>query len=255
MRLETPVSPPALSRPGGRGSHTLGARRLALAHQQCRLDQPALAQLARALRTGVQRPLHLRRGQHGHFDCHLDSAQIAVILQAAGRAAHDAWVFDIHRVGNHRRRGVGARGIGGEHRHTVGDAERKTAAAPAAGGNAAHARGRAHFESPIEHRLAPGCSRRPCDIGHHAHAQCVAGREVQRDIAAVVDEGAVDAVALVEGDELLRHRARHCGHRRDEALAVGVAGPPHAPRYRARQGAWLVAHRLAQQRQLGHQLA
>ena len=78
-------------------------------------------------------------------------------------------------------------------------------------------------------RLARGTSKR-ARSAHRPDAHRRAGRQVQRDVAAVVDPGARQPVAVVGSDQLLRHRAGHRRHRRDEAaVAVRPAGVPHAP--------------------------
>ena len=87
-----------------------------------------------------------------------------------------------------------------------------------------------------------------------AGAQAVAGREMDRDVAAVVDIGLVERAA---GQHRLQHLvgdgAGDGGHRRDEDGAMRPHGLGHAPRDRALQQRIGLADRPAQDRQLAHQ--
>ena len=76
---------------------------------------------------------------------------------------------------------------------------------------------------------------------------------MQRNVAAVVDPGAVYALLFVARQNFLGHRTRHRSHRRDEARTVGTAGGPHAARHHALQRAALT-HRRPQAREFTHQL-
>ena len=131
------------------------------------------------------------------------------------------------------------------------------APAPATGGHAAHRVVEAHRESGIGGQRG----RRAIEarqIGKQADAGRTARRQMQRDVAAVVDPGSRDAGPLVGRDQGLGHRAGHRRHRGDETLGLGHqrrAGRPHPARDVAAQTAGLgcAVHRQAQLRQFGHQ--
>ena len=85
-------------------------------------------------------------------------------------------------VGDQRRRRIGRRRVLRQHGHRIGDAQRKAAAAPAAGGDAAHRIGGADDEA-VGKAVAGAGDRR---------ARLVAGRKMDRDVAAIVDIGFVE---------------------------------------------------------------
>ena len=70
-----------------------------------------------------QRELCLRGCERGYIHRDLDRAQIAVVEQGVGRAAHDTRVRHIHSVADEGGRRVGLGGGGGQHGHAVGNAQ------------------------------------------------------------------------------------------------------------------------------------
>ena len=124
----------------------------------------------------------------------------------------------------------------------VGDAEREGSAAAARGGDAAHRAVVRQGHRAVER------------LGEDAGAQAVAGREMDRDVAAVVDVGLVERAA---GQHRLQHLvgdgAGDGGHRRDEDGTMRPHRLGHAPRDRALQQRIGVTDAAAQDRQLAHQ--
>ena len=93
------------------------------------------------------------------------------------------------------------------------------------------------------------------EIAHHANIHMLAGREMEGDVAAVIDESAPQRRCLAHGAE---HRfsdgACDRDHRRDEGGAVRPRGLGHAPRDRATERRACVAEPGAQERQFGNEL-
>ena len=191
--------------------------------------------------------------RHGAGDEAL--AEVAVVAHRVGGAADDARIVDVDRVGDDGRGGVGARCARRQHRHRVGDAEREAAPAPARGGDAAHRRSGVDREAAVERQAGEAVRR----VGEEADLERRARREMEGDVAAVVDVGATDPRLGEGADQLLGDAAGHRRHRRDEAAAAGMrpAGRDHAPRDRAGGRGRRAGRRRqveAQQRQLGDQL-
>jgi hypothetical protein len=187
---------------------TIGARRQrhALQMQACGDDQAARNEVARFRQTALQRAfdLVLRQLRHGARDRHV--AEVAVGLHVARRHAQYARIArQIHRIGDHRRGRIRLRGAGGQHRDGVGYAKRETASARARRRNSAHAIRCANFGRAEQ--------RGPIRSIDEADAEALAFREMQRDVAAVVD------VSAHEAGRRFEHRRKHFvgdapGHRR-----------------------------------------
>ena len=78
---------------------------------------------------------------------------------------------------------------------------------------------------------------------------------MNRNIAAVIDIGLGEVAALGQRRQhLLRHRAGHGRHGRDEMLPKGPDRLGHAPGDGALQGGHRLADRLAQEAELGGEL-
>ena len=179
-------------------------------------------------------------------------AQVAVVAHRARRQPRGcAGCVDVHRIGDHGRGRIGRRGARRQHRHRIGDA-RGTAS------------GRA---SPTWRRRAPD---RCCAISIVASSsgsarsptmpvrdRAAARREMQRDVAAIVDDrrAAACAARSIASSTSLGHRAGDRRHRRDEDVAVRPARrrPCGARSGRVTTGLDL-AERCPQHGQLGHQL-
>ena len=186
-------------------------------------------------------------GERADGDGDGEIAEVAVGVEVARPAAGDGGVVDIHGVGDEGGGGVGGGGIAGKHGDGVGDAERERAAVAAAGGDAAHGHGVGDGHLALGHGLF--------QRAHDADGERGAGREVQRDVAAVVDVGAGQRRGCGHGGEgSLGDGAGDRRHRRDELRTVGPAGLRHAAGDGPLQGWEIVPQRCAQQRQLGDQL-
>ncbi|MCY1359690.1 hypothetical protein D9M69_462760 [compost metagenome] len=196
--------------------------------------------------------VHLRGRQRRHVDGDEGVAEVAVVLAGTCGLALDEGIGHIDGVGDHGGGGIGLRRGGGQHRHAVGDAQRETAPAPAAGGDTAHGLVGVQLELAVGGQHAAVAPVEAREVGEQAHARRVAGREVQRDVAAVVDPRALDAGPVVEGDEFLRHAAGHGRHGREEQRRKSIAGVPHAPRDDAAR-TLAFSHRQAQLRQCAHE--
>ncbi len=98
-----------------------------------------------------------------------------------------------------------------QHGDGIGNAERKTAAVASAGRHAP--RGIIGVDDHGPHHAA---AIRPI---HQAHAKLFAARKMERDIAAIIDIGAIEPRRLDHGAEnFFRDRTRHRRHRRDETI-------------------------------------
>ena len=89
-------------------------------------------------------------------------------------------------------------------------------------------------------------------IGHDPDAQAFTGRQMQRDVATVVDVG-LGYCGTHGRDDLVGNRPRYRCHRRNEPLAKGPAGSAHPPRHRAGEAGGLF-HRAPERRQLRDKL-
>ena len=150
-------------------------------------------------------------------------AEIAVGLEGPGGKAGDgAMAWQIDGIGDDGGSGIGIGGTCRQHGHRIGDAEREAAAAPAAGGDAAQLVGGG------ERGL--GEERGPVGTIDQSDAVARARRQMEGDVAAIVDEGAVEFRRRRHGrEDFLGDGARHRRHRRDEAgTGVGERCPPHA---------------------------
>lgn len=146
-----------------------------------------------------------------------------------------------------RRRRVGIGRAPCQHRHRVGNAEREGAAAPARGGEPAHGH-------PVGERH-PRVERRRILFLDHRCCKALARRQVEGDIAAVIDVGALEAAAGRERrQDLVGDGARHRRHGGDEDRTVGPDRRGHAPRHRAGDGRHRRPHGPAQDIQLLDQL-
>lgn len=156
-----------------------------------------------------------------------DLAKVAVGKQRAGRGTGDgAMAGQVDGIGDQRRGDIGTGGVGGKHRHCIGDAEREGAPAPARGGDAADT-GRGRQLDPAAGAAGP---------------RIVADRDAgaalalpQRDVAAVVDRQAGEAVAGLQGrrQKVIGGGAGDGRHRGDEDTGEGGDGRHHPPRHRA----------------------
>ena len=120
--------------------------------------------------------------------------------EALRRAANDGGMSgQIDGVGNDGGGGIGLRRRSRQHGHGIGDAERETAPVAAAGRNAARRiigrqSGRSHHAEPV----------RPI---HQADGKPLTVRKMQRDVAAIVDIGALKPRLLAPSRrEFLRRR-------------------------------------------------
>jgi len=92
------------------------------------------------------------------------------------------------------------------------------------------------------------------EVGGKRHLQRLALREMHRDVAAIIDEGAVERGGLHHhAEDLIGHRPRHRRHRRDEDTGMGPAGRHHPLRHRAFH-LRLLGHGLAQFGELADEL-
>src|SRR6266481_2256355 len=106
-------------------------------------------------------------------------AEIAVGIEARGWLAPDRGIVDVHRIGDHRRRRIRLGRASGERGDRIGDAEAEAAAAAPAGGNAAH--GAVGWNLGVA--IDGGCGK----IADDPRAEAFALREMERDIATIVD--------------------------------------------------------------------
>ena len=163
----------------------------------------------RGAATVGERLRHQRIGQRRHGAGDETLAEVAVVAHRVGRAADDARIVDVDRIGDDGGGGVGPRCARRQHRHRVGDAEREAAPAPARGGDAAHRRRGADREAAVvlvddrpghQHMvvvLAPSRST-------------VAARQGHRDLAPLRRSGAAATAAAqaVEPQALVRPAPR-----------------------------------------------
>ena len=151
----------------------------------------------------------------------------------------------IDGIGNDGGGGVGLRRGPRQHGDGVGNAERKAASVAAAGRNA-RAWDRRHAMTMV--RIRPDASGR----SDQADGELLAIGKMQRDVAAIVDIGALERRLLHHrAENFLRDAAGDRRHRRDEMIGGkrrhrGM----HAARDRALQQAPRRIGGLAQQRQL-----
>ena len=156
--------------------------------------------------------------------------------------------FDIDRVRDEGRGGVGRRGGSCEHRDRIRNPERVRSALPPAGRHAAHGGAGRHLDARAGDRLA---QRR-----HHAHRQACPGPEVQGDVAAVVHVRVLDAGPRREHRHgLVGDRAGDRGHRRDEPVRAGPYRGDHAACNGPGRHCALRGLGAAQARELARQLA
>ena len=114
-----------------------------------------------------------------------------------------------------------------------------------------------HAELSVEQELILQLRRvQPRNVCIKPYLQRLPGAQVHRNVAAVVDPSPRYAGALVTGHDFLGHRPGHRRHRGDEVIGKGLAGLPHAPGYRAPQGAVGAAtvHGQPELRQFQHQV-
>ncbi len=174
-----------------------------------------------AVRAPASRALiHFFRSQLAHRLRHQPIPEIAVGRKFAGRNANDRGMSrQVHRVGDDRRRGVGGGRAIRENRDRIRNPQRKTAPAPPAGRNAAHgiaactvvvpnSDGRSGRSTIPTTNFSPGlrCSAMSPPSLTYARRK-FASRNHRRQ-------------------NLLGHRARHRGHRRDEVFAPRKASRP-----------------------------
>ena len=186
-------------------------------------------------RAGASAVATTRRQQAADGAGHETLAEIAVVAQrvagargCADRRRRPRWRSTVAAASaaDARRR---------QHRHAVGDAEREAAAAPARRRDAAHRRCGVDREAAVERRRRGRARSSATRSANTPTPKRAARREVQRDVAAVVDVGAVDARIVEAPDQLLGDAAGHRGHRGDEATGgrMRPAGGDHAARDRA----------------------
>ncbi len=116
-----------------------------------------------------------------------------------------------------------------QHGHRIGNPERKAAAVPPAGRNAAHGIIGIHPDCP-HHAVAI----RPV---HQADRKMLALAEMQGDVAAIVDIGPIERRCIQHcAENLLRHTAGNCRHRRNETISgIRRDRSVHATRHDALQ--------------------
>ena len=193
-------------------------------------DHASGRQAAGGRHTGVERGVDRTRVQCGHRHRDRPVAEIAVLVERAGRLAADSGVIHVDRVGDQCRGRVGQRGVAREHGDRVRDPERVRTALPSAGRDAAHRR--------IGHDLDTRARDRLAQRRHHADRQPCSGFEMQGDVAAVVDVCALDPRLRREHRRrLVGHGARHRGHRGDERSRARPHRSDHAARNRTRRQA------------------
>ncbi len=185
---------------------------LATEAQHGAVDQSGREQLAGAVCAGLKRVFDLAMRERADIARDKTIAEIAVRLQQIGRASRDRRMArQVDCIGNDGRRRVGLRCGPRQHGHAVGDAEREAAAMAAAGGDAA--RGIIGLDDHGPHHAE---AIRPV---HQADGELLAATEMQRDVAAIVDIGAIERRLIQHRTEdFLGHCARHRRHRRDEAV-------------------------------------
>ena len=237
------------------GAHVADDGVAALQRQHGRDDAPACDLPACRVGSGGQGfgDGSVVQSRHGAGDETL--AQIADVADGAGRAAGDARIVEIDGVGDDGGRRVGRRRARGEHGDRIGDAEREAAPAPARGGDAAHGGSAVDDEATIRRQAGEAVCRVIDEADVELRPRC----EMQGDVAAVVDVGAVDAGVVEAADQALGNAAGNGRHRRDEAAALGMAatGGDHASRDRAtRRHACAIGRRQVetQRRQLCDEL-
>jgi hypothetical protein len=95
---------------------------------------------------------------------------------------------------------------------------------------------------------------KPDSFGDDAGPQLLARREMDRDVATVVDIGLVERATVHEGRQhFVSHRARNRCHRRDVDRTMRPHGLGHAPRHRALKRGIALADRPPQRRQFADQ--
>ena len=121
-----------------------------------------------------------------------------------------------------------------------------TAAAPAAGRQPADRHGGRDLGDAVEARRLQAL--------HHAGAEPLALGQVERDVAAVVHVGPLQATPGNHRlEHMIRDRAGDGRHGRHEHLPMGPCGRAHAPGDGARKRGCIVLHGLSQLDELGHE--
>ena len=156
-------------------------------------------------------------------------AEVAVGVELDRRPALYRRMVAIDRIGDQRRRRVGGRRVGGEHRDGIGDAEREGAAARARRGDAADAVAMADAD-----RAASRRHRAEGEIAGDGDVEHLARRAKDGDVAAVVDVGAVERRGGAhDRHQLVRDGAGDRRHRRHEDVRKRRARREHAAADRA----------------------
>ena len=196
--------------------------------QECRLDQPTDPHVRGGGGAAVERLLHRRNRQRCHRHRHQAFAQVAVRIQLASGGPPNFGSSDIDRIGDQRGGGIGSGGVAGEHGNGICNAEGQAASAAPAGGDAAHRLLGGQFDLGVE--------RRAVDAGDDTDLEAAARGQMDGDVAAVVDIGALQpAPSGHRRQHMVGHRPRHRGHRRHELGQMRQHGRQHAPRHRPPQ--------------------
>jgi hypothetical protein len=147
-------------------------------------------------------------------------------------------MIQVHGIGNHRRRRIRNGGGSRKHCDRIGNAEAEAPPAAPAGGDPAH--------GALGRDLGPAVDSRRVEVTDDAGGEMFARREVERDVAAIVDISLREPPAF---DQSCQHLVSDCAcdrrHGRDETGAMGPDRLGHAPRDWPREARQYAADRLA----------
>ena len=149
------------------------------------VDQSRREQFSRTSRAGFERSLNLAGRQFADAAGDQPRAEIAVGLQITRRAADDGGMpGQIDGIGYDGGGGVGLRGGRRQHGDGIGNAKRKTAAVATAGGNPSRG-----IVGMNDHGSHQSRGVRPL---RQPHGKMFSVGQMQRDVAAIVDVGALE---------------------------------------------------------------
>jgi len=196
------------------------------------MDQTARTQIARVHSPAFESGFDFGRTQVRDFYSHEAIAEIGVILERFSACTLNGLVLHIHAVCDHRCCSVRLRSCRCQDAHAVSDAKAEAPSTPAARREAAHGHLCCHFEIAVECRdFAPLDA---AEIGVQADAIALSRREMQCDVATVVDVCARDrGVGTKEGDQLVGNCPGDSCHWGDELRAMRPACFEHAAGNRA----------------------
>ena len=189
--------------------------------------------------------MNRRQRQRGNPDGDQAVAQIAVRIELPRRAPPDVLVAAVDCVADQRCRHIGGRRIPCQNGHGIGDAEAERA--PTRAGCSDTANAGSLLDRDLAATFGQGIGLK---LPRHGNPQLLAWRAEERDVAAVVDEGAGECcIGQHGGKELVSDSTRHGRHGRDEASREGPAGRCHAASDPA-LGHWPLAEASSESRQL-----